>query len=504
MTSDCKYSFEALIGDRLTADLAKELSEVFSSSYGVWSNVAPAPLRPGSRIRMSASKYLADYANSDFRVILCRSGERLVGHAVFMEKLTSKGRVALVVQLVVSEEHRHRGIAKAMMHCIWGFSDYYAWAVVTSSPCTVEAIESATFRRVQPSRIMQDTELFKNEILPVIPFLSTAEWIADGARSIVNTRFWTSRSNIQEGRTDVKSRVGNLPEGYEWLAIVFRDQELDDFNSYSTLIECSGRFVFDAYTRMSQAKQNWARHAASEVEQMLKWLPDIDRYDHVCDFGSGSARHVNALRDHGFHNVKGIDLALTDEARALGVVYGDCRDWASDAKFRLITCLFDVIGSFPKDEDNKQILRNISRNLVDGGYAVISVANSDFGDKKGVLPVNAEDKREFVKSVFQLRPANAMSTDGEFFCHESLWDKKTGLFYHKEQFRDSITALPAEYLVVDRRFTANEIEKWVKDVGLKIVLRRFVRAGFAADCTQATGKEILLIARKDSLRCLTT
>lgn len=496
MTSTWNYSFEAMTGDRLTADLAKELSEVFSSSYGVWSDSAPAPLRPGARIRMSVAKYMADYANSNYKIIVCRNGQSTVGHAVFMEKQTTKGRVALVVQLVVSEEHRHRGIAKAMMHCIWGFSDYYAWAVVTSSPCTVEAIESATFRRVKPSRIMQDTELFKSEILPEVPFLSTAEWIADGTKSIVNTKFWTSRSNIQEGRTDVKGRIGTLPEGYEWLAIVFRDQELDDFNSYSTLIECSGRFVFEAYARMPQAKQNWAQYAATEVEQILKWLPDIDRNDHVCDFGSGSARHVKALLGLGFHNVKGVDLALTDEARAFGVAHGDCRVWVSDVKFRLITCLFDVIGSFPKDEDNKRILRNISRNLVVGGYAVISVANSDFGGKKGVSAVDAEDRREFVKSVFRLQPANAMSTDGEFFCHESLWDKKTGLFYHKEQFRDPIAALPAEYLVVDRRFTASEIEKWVEDAGLKVVLRRFVRAGFAADCTEETGKEILIIARK--------
>ena len=496
MTSTWNYSFEAMTGDRLTADLAKELSEVFSSSYGVWSDSAPAPLRPGARIRMSVAKYMADYANSNYKIIVCRNGQSTVGHAVFMEKQTTKGRVALVVQLVVSEEHRHRGIAKAMMHCIWGFSDYYAWAVVTSSPCTVEAIESATFRRVKPSRIMQDTELFKSEILPEVPFLSTAEWIADGTKSIVNTMFWTSRSNIQEGRTDVKGRIGTLPEGYEWLAIVFRDQELDDFNSYLTLIECSGRFVFEAYARMPQAKQNWAQYAATEVEQILKWLPGIDRNDHVCDFGSGSARHVKALLGLGFHNVKGVDLALTDEARAFGVAHGDCRDWVSDVKFRLITCLFDVIGSFPKDEDNKRILRNISRNLVVGGYAVISVANSDFGGKKGVSAVDAEDRREFVKSVFRLQPASAMSTDGEFFCHESLWDKKTGLFYHKEQFRDPIAALPAEYLVVDRRFTASEIEKWVEDAGLKVVLRRFVRAGFAADCTEETGKEILIIARK--------
>lgn len=494
-TSRWEYSFEALPGDRLTPEIASELSDVFSTSYGVWSDAAPAPLRPGARIRMPASKYMANYANPSYRVILCRNEGRIVGQAVFMETLTSKGHVALVVQLVVSEGHRHRGIAKAMMHCIWGFSDYYAWAVVTSSPCTVEAIESATFRRVKPSRIMQDVTLFKSEVLPKIPFLADAEWVSDPIKSIVNTRFWTSRTNIQEGRTDVKSRIGNLPEGYEWLAIIFRNQELDDFNSYSTLIECSSRFVFDAYAKMPQARQRWSQYAASEVEQILKWLPDIDRNDNVCDFGSGSARHVKALRDLGFNNVQGIDLAVTDDSRSFGVAKGDCRDWTSDVKFRLITCLFDVIGSFSDDEDNKQILRNIYRNLADGGYAVITVANSDFEGKKGVTLVDAEDKRDFVKSVFRLRPANAMSTDGEFFCHESLWDKKTGLFYHKEQFHDPSAALPAEYLVVDRRFTACEIEKWVEDAGLRVISRRFVRAGFTSDCSQSTGKEILIIAK---------
>ena len=70
------------------------------------------------------------------------------------------------------------------------------------------------------------------------------------------------------------------------------------------------------------------------------------------------------------------------------------------------------------------------------------------------------------------------------------------LFYHKEQFRDSVSALPAEYLVVDRRFTASEIEKWIEDVGLKIILRRFVRAGFSGEFTQTTGKEVLVIVRK--------
>ena len=41
----------------------------------------------------------------------------------------------------------------------------------------------------------------------------------------------------------------------------------------------------------------------------------------------------------------------------------------------------------------------------------------------------------------------------------------------------------------------DEIEKWVEDAGLKVILRRFVRAGFAAEFTRETGKEILIIAK---------
>lgn len=490
------YSFSVVEGRNLSEELSGELSRVFSSSYGKWSADAPAPFRPGERIRMSPDKYRKWYGTDDFRFALCRANGILVGHAVYVERETSRGRVALVVQLVVEEKHRHKGIAKSLLHSIFGFSDYYAWSIITSSPCTVEALESATFRRGRPERIARDADFLKAEVFSKVPFLTNAEWTVSDCVSYVNSRFFTDRTSIPRGESNVAGRYGELPSGCEWLSVTFRDQDLDYLESFSSLIDCSSKIVADAYRRMPQHRQNWAKYAASEVESLLKWLPQLPKDAAVCDYGSGSGRHVKVLKALGFTNVEGIDFALSEEGAKAGVREADCRTWSNKVKYRLITCLYDVIGSFANDDDNRQIIRNIANNLSDDGYAVLTVANSEFFDKKGIAIVDSNRRPEFVRAVFRMKPSNAMATDGEFFQKESLWDKIRGLFYHKEQFGGGVGFLPAEYLVVDRRFTVDEISRMVEESGLTILLRRFVRAGFSKEFDRGTGKEILIVARK--------
>ena len=159
-------------------------------------------------------------------------------------------------------------------------------------------------------------------------------------------------------------------------------------------------------------------------------------------------------------------------------------------------CLYDVIGSFADDAENKKILSSIEENLADDGYAVITVANSDFADKKHIEAVDAVNKEDLLRAVFRLMPTKAMATDGEFFESQSLWDKKTGLFYHKEQFRGEEGGLPGEYLVVDRRFSAAEFEEWISQTSLRVVIKRFVRSGFSKEYSRDTGKEILFVVKK--------
>ncbi len=87
-----------------------------------------------------------------------------------------------------------------------------------------------------------------------------------------------------------------------------------------------------------------------------------------------------------------------------------------------------------------------------------------------------------------------MVSSGEFFETEGVWDRSTGLFYHKEQFSGGASGLDAEYLVVDRRYTREEIVDLLNSARLKVCTSCFVRSGFNKPFSVASGKEILVLA----------
>ena len=299
---------------------------------------------------------------------------------------------------------------------------------------------------------------------------------------MVNSGFYTDRSRVQPDPTAVRARYGELPEGHEWLAVVFQDQEPDCLDSLEQLIACSGQVVAKAYARMPQGHQPWAGRVDDEIAMILAEMSDLPRTAHIGDFGAGSGRHLLALQKTG------IDFAPGAEALAAGVVRADCRTWRAPTRFDLILCLYDVIGSFPSAAENGRILSNMVENLAANGRVVFSVANRDYLARKNMHPIDASDRSTFLKAVFRLKPSNAMSTDGEFFEHDSLFDEKTGLFYHKEQFKGASGELPAEYLVVDQRYSLKDIVGLARAGGLKVEKSRYVRAGFAKDFTKSTGK----------------
>ena len=488
------YDFSVIGGRDLDPDLAAELSRLFSSSYGRWS--LRSPVNPGRQIRLGADYYLKNYARAPYRIAICRDHRRLVAQAIYVDKNTARGRVSLVVQLVVDEKYRRQGVATALLHAIWGFSDYYAWGIVTSSPCTVEALEGATFRRCKAQCIAKANRFIRRNVLDEIPFLRNADWSATDRLSMVNTGFYTDRRSKPIARKRVENRLGKLPEGFEWLALTFRSQPLDLEDAYSQIIDCSGKFVSEAYRRMPQSKQGWARHAAAEIDSLLRWLPPVKKSVRICDFGAGSGRHMMEFRRRGFANVEGIDFAPTDEGRQVGVQKADCRSWKSRARYDLILCLYDVIGSFPDERANLAILRNIVRHLAAGGYAVLSVSNAKSTDSSGVPLIDDSSKSSFLRSIFRMKPSTVMSTSGEFFDRNSTFRDRGGRYYHKEQFAASGSCLPSEYLVVDRRYDSGEIEVLLKRAGLRVIQRRFVRAGFESELSERMGKEILIIARQ--------
>lgn len=490
-----KLDFSVISGDAVSSCQWREVSALFSSAYGFYSERAPR--RAGERIRLGSGYYERSYATPDYRVAFCRDGEALVAEAIYREVETERGRVAFVVQLVVVEAYRRRGIASTLLHAVWGFSDYYAWGIVTSNAFTVESLEAATFRRANAARISERAAWLRREVLSGIPFLSEVAWTCDGRQSRIASGFYTARGETTDGARRVAGRLGPLEEGEEWLAVVFRDQEPDDFAAYQAVIDASSDFVAEAYRRMPQSAQPWAHETDAEVDEILRAIPGLSPAARIADFGAGSGRHLTSLRKRGFRNLVGIDMARQRDADE-SVIVGDCRTWTSSDKFDVILCLYDVIGSYAEEEDNKAILRNIAANLKTGGHAVISVSNFAYLDRTKCVEVDLGDPESAAKAIFSLRPSRAMGTDGEFFDPNCLLvDVKRHLVCHKEQFASTANALPGEYLIRDRRFTLDEITRWASECGLAVTSHRFVRAGFAAGHAETDGKEILVITRKD-------
>lgn len=491
-----KLDFSVVGGDAVSSCQWQEVSALFSSAYGFYSDRAPR--RAGERIRLGVGYYERSYATPDYHVAFCRDGEALVAEAIYREVETERGRVAFVVQLVVAEAYRRQGIASTLLHAVWGFSNYYAWGIVTSNAFTVESLEAATFRRANAVRISERAAWVRREVLAGIPFLSEVAWTCDGRQSRIASGFYTARDETMDGARRVADRLGSLEEGEEWIAVVFRDQEPDDFAAYQSVIDASSDFVAEAYRRMPQSAQPWAQDADAEIDEIIRSIPEISTTARIADFGAGSGRHLASLRKRGFRNLVGIDMVTQRDADA-SVIVGDCRTWASPDKFDVILCLYDVIGSYAEEEDNKAILRNIAANLKTGGRAVISVSNFAYLDRTKCAEVDLGDPESAAKAIFSLRPSRAMGTDGEFFDPNCLLvDVKRHLVCHKEQFASTTNALPGEYLIRDRRFTSDEIAHWAAECGLTVTSHRFVRAGFAVDYAESDGKEILVIMRKDA------
>lgn len=489
-----ELTFSVRSGDEVSSSEWAEVSALFSAEYGVYS--AAAPRKAGERIRLGTDYYRRFYATDSFRVAFCRDGERLVAEAIYLERKTGRGMVAFVVQLVVASEYRRRGVASTLLHSVWGFSDYYAWGIVSSNAFTVEALQGATFRKASPAVMAESADWLRAEVLAKVPFLAQAEWRLDERMSVAATSFFTDRTQPAESTAAVRARLGELAEGEEWLAVVFRHQELDDFSAYRSMIAASGEIVREAYRHMPQSEQAWALKTADEIDVVMAGVSPLPRDAVVVDFGAGSGRHVEELRKRGYACVTGVDFATASADRVLP---GDCRDWKCERPVDLALCLYDVVGSFPDDADNEAVVRNIADNLADGGWAVFSVSNWDFLDRHALRTVDFDDESSAARALFDLPPTKTMQESGEFFDGTCvLVDEKRRLVCHKEQFPFGKGLPSGEFLIRDRRFTAAEISSWLVAAGLEIVQTRFVRAGFKVEYAVSTGKEILLFTKKGS------
>ena len=503
-----KYYTQKMVS--LSDQKIKEVSELYSNNYGFYSK--DSDFKCGERIRYSFDMYKRNYIKDDYYIAYAEDEEDgLTGFAVYIRKKYSNNRIITwVVQLVVALDYRGNGIASRLLQSIWGFSDDYAWGLATTNPCTIKALENATFRKVSAGVIQNHLSDLK-EVFADVPFADYDHLEVDEDTSLINSRFFVDYSSVVTPERINDLGLGEIKPGYEWFAFVFSDQPLDDKlikDKFLPFISFSESNLIEAYSRMS-SDQAWMRGTSREIDELLGIYDK--REGEILDIGCGRGRHSIELAKRGF-DVHGIDLVAEnikiaqDRSRDMknppqfDVVNAVSKDNISilKDKYDIILVLYDVVGSYPDYEDNREILVEAYNRLAEGGYLFLSVMNMELVDRL-IKPDHRGTVLDNPSLLFKLEPSRIMQTTGDIFDPEyMILDLESELIYRKEQFVED-GDLSAEYIIRDKRYRKQEIVDMLEDIGFVVDDVRRVRAGhFDEDLSvdDDRAKEFLVVSRR--------
>lgn len=490
-------------------EMLNELSELYSQHYGIWG--CGQTRMAGNRIRLSPKRLSQWLTDPDAAVYYAHINEKIVGYAIAIrKKIKYYGVMSWVTQLVVHEDYRNQDIAKRLLFSVWGLSDDFAWGILSANPYAVRALEKSTRRRSIPMRIKKSIKKIMEVGAQSLPYVSEhTEYQIDANNSRVNTEFFVDHTDVPNMMQQVISEespwlLGDLPEGWEWIAFTFRDQKQISLSEIEIeeMLATSDDIVKQAYSRMKMVDQPWMRHTQAEVSFILRECELIPGAC-VIDFGCGIGRHDHALAKYGI-DVIGVDyVAENIRVATEGIksdttvrfVEGDCRSIKLGICDAAI-CLYDVIGSYVHLEDNQKILDNIARHLKRDGIAIISVMNFDLTNQNAVYKFSFADEPD---KLLELKPSTIMEHTGDVFQGNYMMvDEQEHIIYRREQFTEG-NSLPKELLVRDRRFTIHEIEEMCQKAGLQVLFSRYVSATNwekPLDALDSHAKEILLKCRR--------
>lgn len=499
--------FKTLPCQKLSDAELMQCKNLFDNHYGKWGEGSE---RKGQQIRFPRSLYQTYRNSENTYVALAIDKGTIIGQAFYLKtSLENQKKIAWVLQLVVHEHYRMRGIAKTLLYSIWGFSDDYAWGLATSNALTVKTLEKATFRKVTPNEILKH----KEDIIMIkesIPFAKDADVYIDETSSLLNSSFPVDRQVIEKNLRlyDGTWELGELPQGHEWLAFTFQTQEYQmTQEEYNEMFENSEKIVNDAYNRMELSKQPWNRHQKDEVDFILDYLKSNPIHN-VIDFGCGNGRHTLEFACRNFH-ATGIDYSprniqvARQSAEKMGTtldiqfVEGDCRNYNLTESADLALCLYDVVGSFIQEKDNLDIIHNIYNHLNPHGILVLSVMNLELTSHIALHKVS--NVSQHLDALATLKPNRIMQKSGNIFDpNYFLLETDSGVVYRKEQFEND-EELSAEYVIRDKRYSRNEICSLLTSANFRILETRYVQAGrwnTPLDAHNHSAKEILIFAQR--------
>lgn len=504
------YIYRNIECNKMTENDIKNTSQLFSNNYGTWS--LNSSLKPGCPIKFSTTQVIRSFVSKPDRyVAMVFDGEKLIGHAFYMRRTVQKNKkITWILQLVVDKRYRSQKIGTKIIHSIFGLSDSYACGLFTSNPMTIKALEYATFRHVEERKIRKKFEVIRAAAYDIF---EDTQWIDNYKNGIVNTKFPTDHSkiydNIQKVYKDRKFPfTDKLPEGYEWLAFTFKSQPpmIDNQEQLNILTEYSDAIIKKSYSSMNLKKQAWTKYSEQEVNLINKIIEENSR---ILDLGCGQGRHDILLAQAG-HDVVGIDFseiniesAKTNNSKNLNFILGDARTYKDSLRFDVVLSLYDVIGSFPSENDNVKIVKNAYRNLKKNGIFILSVMNMQLirdRCKRENNVINSID--ENIDKLLKLKSSNTMQETGDVFNGKMiLLDDSTGICYRKEQFF-SENSLPEEFIVRDRRYSRRGIISLLHREGFSVeevycFNAKDINKRLSPESKQA--KEILVIAKKKNL-----
>lgn len=493
-------TYKTLRVSELSEEVLSAASDLFSNHYGVYSG-KDNPAKKGQRIKLAPRYYSRLGENENMLVSLAYSGDKLIGQCFFLRKDVGDGKICTwVIQLVVHRFYRKRHIATNLLHSAWGFSNYYAWGLATANALTMKTLEAVTWRQIEPSVILENISAIET-LCTEVRFADANRIELSPEKSQIFTNFYPE-ADPHDASVYI-AKLGKLQDGYEWLAFTFKSQDMyyrED--RMEQMLNFSSDQLNEAYSRMDMRNQPWTRNTHVEISY-IETACSLQPSQRVLDMGCGFGRHSLELASRGY-NVVGVDMseALLQQADshkgALSVTFAkrDCRELTFRGSFDAIICLYDVIGSYRKLEDNKRIISSIYRKLRKGGMAVVSVMNMELTCS---IATQRASVREVPSSLLKLKASNIMQTSGNVFNPDFfLLDEDSHLVYRKEQFEQD-GQLSVEYVVADYRFTKAEISELFQEQGFQIIDARYVQAGHwdnPLSPTDTKAKEILLVLKK--------
>lgn len=259
------YDF-SFVPSSLANDMLDELSALYSSHYGVWS--ANSPRNAGQPVRLSPDRLRA-WLTKDSKIALAKMDGQIVGYAIAVQKkLKGFGVISWVTQLVIHEDHRNRDVGKRLLFSIWGFSDHFAWGLVTANPYAIRALEKATRRRCAPARIRRHKRKLKTVGMEQTTYIKNTTIVdVTPTHSRIDTEFFLDHSELdmmlENATASVPWLMGKIGDGWEWLAFTFHDQPEIALSceEIEGMIRASDQVTKQAYSRMKvSSSHRWARH----------------------------------------------------------------------------------------------------------------------------------------------------------------------------------------------------------------------------------------------------